>query len=449
MKKVYTDADLRRILGANRADSSIIDHKIQEAYAEIRKSSNANSGQRTGRIWKKAIGGFGAVAAAFILAMIFCAANPSLASEIPVLGSIFNKMQGIFPFGGIPGDEITYLQDDVQEGTDAGENVSGDEAGGTVSQGLAESTGIFGTSDDTSLSRYQTTDQGLTVTLTEYYASNQSIFIGVRVESEKAFPKMATFGPEHYQLLQLSTTETYSFRDEGAEVRGFRDLEGRLVDEHTFEGVIRIDYDSIKMDYRKYDAAVAEADRKGEPYPEINDDTRDYWIEEYKVPDSFQMQLQIEKIRGYLLSEEQVETDYRVQGTWTIPGTLDIQCSSANSAVIRIDETNAEGIGLEYIEISAVEMTLHPIQNGDRGIVAVALDKDGRQIRHGGTNGNELAIYGHDISVITVYICDYYEYMDELKGIGLQQGDEAFQEALEERALYKKTIDTTLYSQEK
>lgn len=39
------------------------------------------------------------------------AANPSLASEIPVLGSIFNKMQG-----------------------------------------------IFGTSDDTSLSRYQTTD---------------------------------------------------------------------------------------------------------------------------------------------------------------------------------------------------------------------------------------------------------------------------------------------------
>lgn len=51
------------------------------------------------------------MAAAFVLAMIFCAANPSLASEIPVLGSIFNKMQG-----------------------------------------------IFGTSDDTSLSRYQTTD---------------------------------------------------------------------------------------------------------------------------------------------------------------------------------------------------------------------------------------------------------------------------------------------------
>lgn len=446
MKKVYTDADLRRILGARKADSTIIEQKIQEAYAEIRKSSNAKTGQRTGRIWKRTVGGFGAAAAVFVLAMIFCAANPSLASEIPMLGSIFNKMQGIFTFGGIPKEEITYLQDGEPEGADAGENMSGGASGGTVSQGLAESTGIFGASNDTSLSRYQATDQGLTVTLTEYYASNQSIFIGVRVESEKAFPEMATFGSEHYQLLQLSTTETYSFRDEGAEIRGFRDLEGRLTDEYTFEGVMRIDYDSIKMDYRKYDAAVAEADKKGEPYPEINDETFSDWIDEYEVPDSFRMQLQIERIRGYVLAEEQVEDDqdYRVQGTWMIPDTLNIQCSSTDSAVIRIDETNGEGIGLEYIEISAVEMTLHPIQNGDRAVVAVALDKDGRQIRHGGTNGNELAIYGHDISVIIVYVCDYYEYMDELKGISLQQGYEAFQEALEERALYKKTIDTTL-----
>lgn len=473
MGKTYTDADLKRILGANRADSPIIDQKMQEAYAEIRKRGNKSnirkinvieekdvqtqgSGRystKTSSVWKKAGGGFGAAAAVFILAIIFCAANPSLASEIPVLGSIFSKMQGIFTFGGIPEDEITYLQEEQTAGAGGAEgmgNVSGTSIGQMMQEqsiGAGELWESSETPDNTSMSRYQATDRGLTVTLTEYYASNQAIFIGVKVESEEAFPEMANFS--NYQLLQLYTTETYSFRDVGnEEITYFRDLEGQLEDENTFVGVMRIDYDSIRMDYRKYDAAVAEADAKGEPYPEINDDTYADWIREYEIPDSFQMQLQIDGFRIYPYQQETGVEPYKVKGTWTILDTLDIRQSSTNSAVIRIDETNEEGIGLEYIELSPVELTLHMLQNGDRLTFAVVFDKDGRRIRHGGTNAYDLAIYGHDISVITIYVCDYDEYMDELKGIGLQQGDAVFQEVLEERSLYKKTIDTTQYLQD-
>lgn len=446
MKRAYTDADLKQILSANRKDSAVIDRKMQDAYAEIRHRSNKNKV----KAWKKVIGGFGAAAAAFILAVIFCTANPSLASEIPVLGSIFHKMQGIFTFGGIPKEEITYLQEEQTAGADESESRgNGSPSPSSIEQmmqeqsaGAAEIWETSETPDNASQSRYQAADQGLTVMLTEYYASNQAVFIGVKVESDEAFPEMVTFPVDpHYQLLQLYTTETYSFRDEADTVNGFRHLEGRLVDEHTFEGVMRIDYDSIRMDYRKYDAACAEADAKGELDTMMDADVRDDLITEYEVPDSFQMQLQINGFRGYVSTDVQEEEDYRVKGTWTIQDMLDIQQSSENSAVIRIDETNAEGIGLEYIELSSVELTLHLIQNGDRLTVAVAFDKDGRRIQNGGTNFHALAIFGHDISVINVYVCDYDEYMDELKGIGLQQGDEVFQEVLEERALYKKTID--------
>ena len=316
MKKTYTDADLRRILGTDRADSAVINQKIQEAYEEIRKRSNKNKivdfnmkeketesqngnkrRRRAGSIWKKAAGGLGATAAVFVLAMIFCAMNPSLAEEIPVLGSIFNKMQGIAKFGGAPEDEIIYLQEeeqytDVEETENIG-NPSSTTVGQVTQEQTAGAANIWEaseTSDNTVLSRYQATDQGLTVTLTEYYASNQGISIGVRVENEKPFPEMAVMLAEpRNQLLQLSIAETYSFRDEGDRVvNGFRNLEGRMVDEHTFEGVMRIDYESIKKDFRKYNEAVdewdnresEEADEKGESYMEISDDL----IEEYEIP---------------------------------------------------------------------------------------------------------------------------------------------------------------------
>lgn len=90
MKKTYTDAELSQILGANRIDSAVIDRKMQEAYEKIRSKGHKH------KIVKKAVGGFGAVAAAFVLAMIFCVANPSLAAEIPVIGSIFQKYREYF-----------------------------------------------------------------------------------------------------------------------------------------------------------------------------------------------------------------------------------------------------------------------------------------------------------------------------------------------------------------
>lgn len=443
MSKVYTDADLKRIFGTNRIDSAVIDQKMQEAYEEIRQRSGQNRTVRIIKpIWKKAAGGLGVTAAAFLLTIIFCAANPALAAELPVIGSIFTKVQEIFPFGKIPEEDVTYLQGDTKVDDAVNrESVKGSSTDET--EDIKDTTRVLKTERDLP-SQYWASDQGITFTLTEYYASNQAIFIGVRVENEEPFPELVSSGePDSYQLLQLMTTETYSFRDEGDEVViGGRNLEGRLEDEHTFVGIMRIDYDSIRVDDRKYIAAYKEAEANGEPLPEVDAETYDFYMDEYAIPDSFQMQLQIDRLRGYPESEGEGDLDdYRINGIWTIPDTLDISPSKQGSTTIWINEMNEEGIGLEYIEISPMELTLHPYKDTDRLCIAVAFDKDGRWIENGSTNFYELAIQKHGISVITVYICDYDEYMDELKGIRIQQGDAAFQKVLEERALYKKVIE--------
>ena len=60
---------------------------------------------------------------------------------------------------------------------------------------------------------YQAQSQGITITFTEYYASNQAVFVGVRIENDEEFPEFATMGDGNYQLIQVSTQEEYSFRD--------------------------------------------------------------------------------------------------------------------------------------------------------------------------------------------------------------------------------------------
>ena len=54
-----------------------------------------------------------------------------------------------------------------------------------------------------------------------------------------------------------------------------------------------------------------------------------------------------------------------------------------------------------------------------------------------GSDAAVLPVAEHDISKITVYLCDYMEYMDELKS---HKYEDSFRELLEERAAYKKEV---------
>ncbi len=443
------ESELRRILGADLEPSEIIDAKVEEAYRMIRNASAGKGGTKSpdklNRIKKISVG-IGSAAAVFALMVTFCVMNPVLASGIPVLGGIFSRIADIFSFGQLPGEDTVVL---YQEDGDVSKN----------EEGVRDTT------------VYQKTSGDITITLTEEYATNQAVYIGVNVRNAQAFPEMALF-TDGTQCLSLKTVEQYSFRSDT--IQSLRLIEGKFVDAQTFEGILRIDYSEINKDERKYIQAYEEAIAAGEELLLTSENYAQY-VDEYEIPQTFTMKLDISNIVGdlaqplpfpsegqksgeeldnmsdeewqaYMKTLPQESFDYPnkyenwcQEGSWTYDLTI-TQKDSA-SRVIEVNQTNEAGIGVRSIELSAVEMTLNTTEGED--IITVALDANGNKIE-GGYSSNTLAIAGHDISKVYIYICDYDAYMDEIKRYGIPGNDldRSFQEVLEERALFKTVVET-------
>lgn len=462
MSQNVFEQELINILGRDLEESRLIDDKMGEAYAKIREKKGDH--EKTGRkgrssLLRRIMLGISTVAAAVAVAFTFCAVNPALAEKLPFIGDLFTRVQDVFPFGQIPEEESTPLYSGAA--LENGNRNTGDDAG-YISGGEEESP-------------YRQKVGDLTITLTDIYASNQAIYVGVCVENEQEFPKLAGFGENEQQMLQVETTESYSFRDDEIPVR-LREVEGKFEDAHTFIGIMRIDYSDINVDSRRYEKMVKEAEANNEPVPAVDTETYDKWFDEYEIPETFLMDLQIHSVIGYLaepvrheemksqeeleqMSDEEWEAymkslpaewydfpnsyeNWFEEGSWKY--ALTVNRSTANVKTIAINEVNEEGIGMESIELSPVEMTLNPISSADHLTFAIALDKNGEKMDFGSSNCCELAISGHDISTVYIYIFDYDEYMDDIKGyfFGKDSGGRNIRDILEERALFKTTVNT-------
>lgn len=444
--------ELRRVLGTELSPSSVIDAKIEEAYRSIRNGEVRRTGRKS-QAARRILMGIGSVAAVFALMVTFCVMNPVLASGIPVLGGIFEKLSDWFPFGQLPEEGTVEL---YQEQTDQGN--AGD--------------GVNGTQSAQDMSAYQQTSGDITITLTEVYATNQAVYIGVNVKNAQEFPDMAVF-ENGTDTMQVETQERYSFRPDV--VHSWRAIEGKYTDAHTFEGILRIDYSAINKDSAKYEQASKEAEANGEELSLTIENYAQY-IEEYEIPETFTMKLELSNIVGELAEHLPVEgaksgeeqarmTDeeweaymkslpreyyqypnkyenWWQEGDWSFE--LTITQKDSVSRVIEVNRTNEAGIGVRSIELSSVEMTLNMIGCTGTSFSVVALDADGNKIDRGTSKEYELAIAGHDISKVFIYICDRAEYRGEIAGYGIPGNDlgRSFQEVLEERALFKTVVET-------
>ena len=353
-------------------NSTLIDNKIEEAYGIVRENAEKKKRQKR----KKRFVQWGTVAAAMVVAIGFCRANPALAKELPLIGSVIERVQELLGFQEIPTEEIVTLVPTGQGKYNAGER---EEAG----DNNTGATGIQSTESSMEVvepAQYQVSDQGYTITLTDYYATNQAIFLGVKMESEEGFPEMSADSDGKSQIM-IATLEEYSFRS-GDPVHGGRALVG---------------------------------------YYE-------------QIPEDMTLQLEI----PYFFLYPKGASKETVRGSWKFP-EFSIAQSDKEMQVIEIGETNEAGFGLDRIEVSPVELTVYDIFPEDHLVVTVVLDKDGRKLTYAGNNTNELAVSGYDISEITVYLYDYDEYM-EIKGLALGENSSAFREILEKNALYEKKI---------
>lgn len=131
-------------------------------------------------------------------------------------------------------------------------------------------------------------------------------------------------------------------------------------------------------------------------------------------------------------------------GPWEF--TFDVTRDNSQTVVKEINDIDENGLGLESVTKTPFEVIIKDGMGVD--YFTVALDAEGNIMDNGkfGGNCNTLAIADRDISTIDIYICDYLEYMDELKGYYYSEEyeenkkEKTFKQLLDERALYHKEI---------
>ncbi len=141
--------------------------------------------------------------------------NPALAAKIPLIGKIFEKVE----------EDVIYSGDY----TDKGIVLTNEDYAGNL---------------DTS--NYSVSDKGITLTASEVYCDGYSIFLTVNIEAEDAD---FTHIPEHYTGMNVADNKTAAgfyiggtWSADGNSTEQLENtFEGKVIDSHTFAGMLKID----------------------------------------------------------------------------------------------------------------------------------------------------------------------------------------------------------------
>ena len=486
-----------------------------EAFAKIRKMADSGTAtekehrRKTGKLKTVFKTALGMTAAAGIFSAV-CITNPTFAENIPLVGNVFERIGDSLGFSG---DFSEYAEPVDKEATDTEEK--------------------NGEKKDTEDTRWSQTYNGTTVTVSEVYCNDAALYLSLVISMEDKIPDtMTTQDGTPYIRLDHGLVRINSSFNEG-ELMAEGQLDGKLLDEHTFAGVIRISKDVLTVDQvgiEKFDKAWEDFWKEkgidawncsseemafaiGLDTEDLTDqqtqdaviaaggpDEKDY-VKEIKIPDQFTLDISISQIVGELpeeeistpempqelkdeytqamaeqgldesnyenFTEEQKETEHRlytemwnkyqelypetseypnkyenwwVDGDWKF--TIPVDKNDAHTETKEIQVADEEGNGIVSVTKTPFEITLN--ESGDtQNCVPVVLDAEGNLLE-GGKFGNPMttvAISGKDVSTVYIYLCDYDEYMDELKGYYWSEDykekakTKTFKQLLDERAI--------------
>ncbi len=486
----------------------------EAAFAQIRRQAQAGAGAREGnlgekrhtpkrRVFLKSLAGLAAAAALFLA---LCVDNPAFASQIPLVGRVFEVVGNSLGFSG-----------DYSEYAKPVENAD---------EPAAEKAEL-----------YSQTKNGVTITLSEVYCNDAALYISMVIQSKEKFPDTMTDANEQplLHLFNSSLKFDYNSKECLLGCGGGERIDGKFVDAHTYAGVIRYDLSASQdaSDVEKYqeerDAflqslGIVRQELEENPsaaearacrilgIDELTDealaqaggpDWKDYQ-REVQVPERFQMQFSIPmvmgdkaqaatpqmpedlrenyeksmKAQGLGLSDEdyanftddQKETEHRfftemwnqygvrfpetnqhpnkyenwwIEGPWEF--SLDVTKNKEETVVKEIGDVDENGLGLASVTKTPFEITIDD-GSSNMDTFTVVLDADGDILDSGDGNASTFAIQDRDVSKIDVYICDYTEYMDELKGYywsedyETKKKEKTFKQLLDERALYHREV---------
>lgn len=416
-----------------------LDESVNKGMQEVKRIHRR-------KIMKKTIFGAGSLAAVFAVMLMVCLSNPVMASKLPLIGNLFARFQEEITYSGNYSEAATPLIEEGEEKT-----------------------------------AYTQTNDGLTVTLSEVYCNNQALYITVLMKSEEPFPKTLYLenGEDPYQMSICMYVEAeWDFRsDLTDEWTDLLYLEGEMIDEYTYIGVVRINLNEVTRDTSE---AIAEQEAQisaGTSWEEAvwNESLVNY----IEVPESFKMKLNITQVIGNLatpetidlgMSEEELSAlsdeelsalyqdkesqgdwgqfpngheNYWYDGSWTYE--IQVEKDDSKTQVVEIEERNEDGIGISRVEKTPYEITMYEaypegIDSGN--YFPVMTDANGDLMPSGEGWVNTYAIQDRDVSKIDLFLCDYNQYMDELKGYYWSEDyeekrkEQTFKEYLEQYAVY-------------
>lgn len=464
------------------------------------------------------------VAAAAALFSGVCITNPALAANIPLVGSIFEEIGTSLGFSG----DYSEFAKPLEETADPVEVITETEGTeGTADSAAAGETEDTAAAEDTA---YSKTFNGVTLTMSETYCNNAALYLSMLIESEEPIPETEV-SMDGTPLISLGqgTPMALSYNPDCILYNAV--LDGKMLDEHTYAGVLRIDLRETTANYKEYeryyedrnayfreqgvdlekldelgltlDQAAQQLGMKDFSEGEIaaagGPDAADYALE-YVVPEEFTAELNISKIVGTLpqdqvttpempaelleeynqamaehgldsdnyanFTEEEKEIERQLhsdmwnkytqmypdttgadnlyenwvmEGDWTF--TLNLKKDLSKNETREINLLDENGTGVVSITRTPFEIQLEEVSNAD--YFSVVVDADGDLLPYGkfGGSASTWAIQDRDVSKVDVYVCDYIEYMDEIKGYYWSEDYEekkktkTFKEYLDERAL--------------
>ena len=264
-----------------------------------------------------------------------------------------------------------------------------------------------------------------------------------------------------------------------------------------------IDVDSEDFSFDKLAQVLGMDEYSDEKLPQVGGPAISDYVKDIKVPDRFTMELDLKDIVGTLpddqdttpdipqdlrdeynqkmaehgistddadyesLTEEQKNLEHQfftemwneyferypeaIEGnnrynSWTLKGdwkfNVDVEKNTSDTVKKDVNVVDENGDGVLSITKTPFEITMK-MQDPEAKYFAVMLDANGDIMPYGGVSNsnNTYAIQDRDISTVYIYLCDYYEYMDELKGYYWSDDYEekaktrTFKQLLDERAV--------------
>ena len=265
-----------------------------------------------------------------------------------------------------------------------------------------------------------------------------------------------------------------------------------------------IDVDSEDFSFDKLAQTLGMDEYSDEKLPQVGGPAISDYVKDIKVPDRFTMELDLKDIVGALpenqdttpdipqdlrdeynqkmaehgistddadyesLTEEQKDLEHQFftemwneyferypeanegnnrYNSWTLKGdwkfSVDVEKNTSDTVKKDVNVVDENGDGVLSITKTPFEITMK-MQDPETKYFAVMLDANGDIMPYGGvanSNADTYAIQDRDVSTVYIYLCDYYEYMDELKGYYWSDNYEekaktkTFKQLLDERAV--------------